>query len=72
MLTHVKANCNDRGECEVTGEVREETSSVVCNASNLEVEDASVLTNNGVEIKGSINLNQKDEELTLKLGIIVF
>ena len=71
MLTHVKANCNDRGECEVTGVVTEETSSVVCNASNLEVEDASVLTN-GVEVKGSINLNQKDEELTLKLGIIVY
>jgi len=59
-------NFTFKGECEVTGVVTEETSSVVCNASNLEVEDASVLTN-GVEVKGSINLNQKDEELTLKL-----
>ena len=47
--------------------VKEETSSVVCNASQLQVEDAVVLVD-GEEIKGSLQLNQEDEELTFKLG----
>ena len=47
--------------------VKEETSSVVCNASQLQVEDAAVLVD-GEEIKGSLQLNQETEELTFKLG----
>ena len=61
----------DRGECEVTASVVEETDVIVCNALNLEIESASVITN-GEEIQGNIACNEEEEKLTLKIGDFLF
>jgi len=55
-----------RGECEVLVDVKEETDTVVCNANDLEVQEASV-TVDGEELKAVVEINKEDEKLSLKL-----
>lgn len=48
-------------------DVKEETDTVVCNANDLEVQEASV-TVDGEELKAVVEINKEDEKLSLKLG----